>query len=238
MAQQSKDCYSEDFRYSFDYFWEKVIYPTILAADEEVDKDFKRACDFQFAYNDIEKYKRDLMDFYHEKRQWLKGVYLPHDEHPLLDMHKLGAILCRSMLAYKPFYFNFKAAEKFVIDKFSGDRRNHIDWFVNNIYLNYKVAFYVSTGLIYIELLYSYSPRGGRADIDAMKYFLDLGGLVYYEKSESHDSYENSCIIALQKNDVLRRDFDYLAYAANLFQLESFNRMVYELSLHSTPAVT
>ena len=175
MEQQNNGYYSDDFKCSFEFFWIKVIWPTIEAAVEEVDDEFRKACGLQLAYSDIAKYKQDLMDFYHDKRQWLKGVYLPHDEHPLLDMHKLGAILCRSLLAYKPFYFNFQDAERFVVNKFSGDKRNHIDWFVNNIYINYKVAFYVSTGLIYLELLYGYSPKGEKANEKALKFFLSLG---------------------------------------------------------------
>lgn len=234
MSQQRSEYYSDEFQYSFDFFWKKVIEPTIQNAFEEIDSDFKDACSLQLAYNSFDDYKSKLMEFYREKRQWLKGVYLPHENHPLLDMHKLGAVLCRSILAYKPFYFDFKAAEKFVVKNFSGDKRNHIDWFIRNIYVNYRVAFYVSTGLIYLELLYSHSAKGKTPNEKAFNYYQDLKGVMYYEKSDSHDSYENSCIIALQKNDVLQRSFDYLTYAANLFQLEIYNRMLYRINILET----
>jgi len=116
-----------------------------------------------------------------------------------------------------------------VTQKFGNDKENHIEWFVNNIYANYKIAFYVSCGLVYLSLLYNFSDKGSCPDNDAMQFFMNLGGVVYYEKSSSHDSYENSCIIALQKNDILKRNFDYLAYAINLFQLESYNVMYFRL---------
>ena len=230
MVQLSEKDYSDFFKQSFDFFWNVVILPTIIAAEEDVDQDFKTACNLQLAYDDIDQYKQDLMNFYHEKRQWLKGVYLPHDDHPTLDMHKLSALLCRSILAYKPLYFDFKNAEKFVVNKFSEDKNNHIDWFVNNIYVNYKVAFYVSAGLVYLQLLEDFSPKGDNPNPEAFQYFLDLQGIIYYPKSQHHDNYENSCIIALQKNDVLNRDFDYLTYATNMFQLEMYNKAHYQLN--------
>ena len=222
--------YSDDFLHSFDYFWDVIIVPTITAAYDEIDQDFKDASNLCLAFNDKQVYKQILMTFYHEKRKWLKGVYLPHEEKPTLDMHKLGAILCRSILAHKPICFDFRKAEQFVINKFGTDKENHIEWFVNNIYVNYKIAFYVSCGLVYLNLLYNFSDEGLYPDREAMDFFLKLGGVIYYEKSSSHDSYEKSCIIALQKNDMLNRDFDYLAYAINLFQLESYNIMHYQLN--------
>lgn len=234
MNHQNNSFSAEDFHLSFDLFWEKIILPTIHNAHDELDRDFANACDMKTVFgSDYQKYKDKIRDIYHEKREWLKVVYLPHEKHPLLDMHKLSAILCRSILACKPFCFDYQKAEQFVVNKFKNDEENHIDWFVSNIYVNYKVAFYISTGLIYLELLYSNCPKGRTPDDEALKYYLNLGGVLYYPKSSSHDNYEKSCIIALQKNDVLGRNFDYLTYAANMFQLEVYNRMLYDVQKSS-----
>ena len=219
--------FSEQFLESFDYFWKVIIYPIITAAHDEIDQEFKNACDLDFAFSDIQKYKEKLMAFYLEKRRWLKKVYLPHKSNPILDIHKLGAILCRSILAHKPIYFDFQEAEHLVIQKFDTNKHDHIEWIVNNIYVNYKIAFYVSCGLVYLGLLYNFSEKGASPNDKAMKFFIRHKGIMYYEKSSSHDSYENSCILALQKNDELKRDFDYLAYAINLFQLEAYNVAMY-----------
>lgn len=229
--KQSERCqFSDSFVNSFTFIWDKVIYPIIQNAGNEIDEDFRKSCHLDFAYVNMERYKYALMSFYHEKRQWLKKVYLPHEEHPLLDVHKLGAVLCRSMLAYKPFYFDFDAATQYVLHKYANenDEQNHIDWFVNNIYVNYKVAFYASVGMIYLDILYSYQDEeDSYLDLDAFEYFKNKQMLSFYTKSERHDGFENSCILALQKNDVLGRNFDYLTYAIVLFQLEQFNRMTY-----------
>lgn len=223
MEKLSNNVSSEEFKHSFDYLWTVAILPTIKNAREEIDEDFSKACGLELA-KDIDDYKINLMSFYHEKRQWLKGVYLPHDNHPLLDIHKVGALICRSLLAYKPFYFDTKKAEKYVTQKFRGDKNNHVEWFVKNIYVNYRVAFYVSTSLVYIELLNDYCPNGEKSNKAIFEHFKHLGGVEYYPKSENHDSFENSCILALQKNDGLKRDFDCLTYATMLFQLEHYNR--------------
>lgn len=233
MAQLNKTVHSNSFEQSFTFFWDTIILPTILAAEEDAEEEFKDFCNLQFACSNINEYKSELQQFYRDKREWLKGVYLPHDEHPILDIHKISAVLCRSMLAYKPFCFDFNAAEEYVLRKFSNNKDNHIDWFVSNIYMNYKVAFYASVGLIYAEILDSYSPNGDKSDAEAFQYFMNLGGLVFYKKSPTHDNYVNSCILALQKNDVLNRKFDYLSYAINMFQLEEFNRMYYQLQIKS-----
>jgi len=42
--------------------------------------------------------------------------------------------------------------------------------------------------------------------------------LVQYKKSINHDDYVTSMIVAFMKNDILLRDFDYLAIAASMFQ--------------------
>lgn len=212
---------------SFETFWDKFIKKTTLMALEEIDDDFKQVCGMKFAYKSLDEYKNLLDAMYHEKREWLKKVYLPHDDDPKLDMHKLGAILCRCILAHKPFYFDFDKAEQYVLKRFSKDKSNHIDWFVRNIYANYRVAFYAATGMAYTNLLMGYSEKGLEPNEDAYQYFERRQGVLYYPQSPLHDSYENSCVIALQKNDVAGRRFDYLGFATNLFQLEEYNKKHY-----------
>ncbi len=42
--------------------------------------------------------------------------------------------------------------------------------------------------------------------------------MVQYKKTPEHDDYVTSMIVAFMKNDILLRDFDYLAIAASMFQ--------------------
>lgn len=213
--------YSPDFLQNFDFLWEVIIYPIIQKANEEIELEFRKEAHLQFAFNDLEKYKKELIRIYHEKRVWLKGMYLPHEGKPLLDTHKLGAILCRSMIANKVFYFDYDSAEKYILHKFENSKTNNLEWFIDNVYINYKLAFYASVGMVFIELLHKYEKEGKMDAFDSLK---RRGHIVFYQKSLNHDSFVNSCILALQKNDVLKRNFDYLTYAALLFQLEEYNR--------------
>ena len=204
-----------------------------------MDDDFKQAVKLEYAYRDVSDFKKDVRLFYREKREWLKCVYLPHEQTPVLDEHKLGAIWCRTMLAFKPFYFDIKAAEKYVNDKFGAaensetdfdDVPNNSEWFTKNIYANYRVAFLISVGIVYLYLLYDCKENGESVPeylSDAYEYFSSKKMFRCPVTTEAHNDFQTSCIIALQKNDILGRDFDYLMYAMMLFQLEHYNRMCY-----------
>lgn len=208
-----------DCKSSFDFFWENVICKTIDRAYEEIDDEYKRACNV--CKKDAKQYKVSLEEIYHKKRNWLKKMYLPHDEEPILDFHKLGAVLCRDIIYHKPFSFNVQEAERFVENKFDiNDTTNHTEWFVRNVYANYKVAFYVSTGIVFLEILKHYDDKG---DMETYDKFNARGRLFFYPKSTNHENFENSCILGLMKNDLLKRNFDYLTYSAMLFQLEQYN---------------
>lgn len=247
MKKELNAKHSYDFERSFDYIWEKVVFPSISFVDEQMDADFKEAAGVCRAYENDSDFKEDVMEFYREKREWLKSIYLPHEKNPVLDEHKLGAIWCRTMLAYKPFYFDIEAAENFVEKKFGTNQAkgtdpeelpNNSEWFTKNIYSNYRVAFIVSIGIVYLYLLYDCKEKGENLPEylrDAYEYFRERKTLRRPRTTEAHNDFETSCIIALQKNDIQNRDFDYLAYAIILFQLEHYNRMCYYIYKNNLP---
>lgn len=233
--------YSYDFERSYDYIWETIVLPSIKLVYDQMDEAFIKAAKLDYAYSDLSEYKKDVKEFYREKREWLKAVYLPHEPNPVLDEHKLGAVWCRTLLAYKPFYFKFKDAQEYVEKRFGGDTQNteltgarkQSEWFTKNIYCNYRVAFLVSVGIVYLYLVYDCKEKGENVPEylhDAYDYFVEKKVLRCPMTTQEHSNFETSCIIALQKNDVLQRDFDYLTYAIMLFQLDHYNRMCYYLS--------
>lgn len=205
----------------FDLFWDKFIYPIMENVFNDIDQEFKDACGLQFAYEDIDAYRKALRKTYREKREWLKEIYMPHSKSPVLDIHKLGAVICRSIIGNKPFSFNVLKAKNFVQNKFSGTEKvQNTDWFFSNIYANYKVAFYASIGAAYLNILYRCKVSN---DVDSLNYFMCNPYLKFYTPNDSHEPFETSCMIALQKNDVLGRSFDYLGYAILIYQLEQYN---------------
>lgn len=239
MKRELDERYSYDFERSFDYIWDKIVWPAVALVEEQMDPDFKQFAKLELAYRHVEEYKNDIKAFYREKREWLKEVYLPHEKHPFLDEHKLGAIWCRTVIAFKPFYFDFKSAETFVTEKFgksqksdneNDDATNNSEWFTKNIYCNYRVAFLVSVGVVYLYLLYDCKekdPHLAEYLHEAYDYFREKKVLRCPPTTISHNNFSTSCIIALQKNDTLERDFDYLTYAIMLYQLEHYNRTCY-----------
>ncbi len=204
---------------SFDFFWDNIIHPVLLHVDSEIDNDFKMNCNYSL--KDIDLYKKELSCAYKRKREWLKSVYLPHDKNAKLDMHKLGAILCRIIIGIKPFSFDVSLVDKYTKNKF-GDSKNNTDWFVDNVYVNYKLAFYASVGVIFIELLDYYNSQEKKNIVDMLN---NRGTIFFYKKSDNHESFQNSCILSLMKQDTLHRSFDYFMYAAMLFQLEQYNKI-------------
>ena len=239
MTSRYDERYSEDFENCFQYFWEKIVLPTLESVLNEADSDFKEAVGFGYAYGNLDEYKQNVKRYYREKRQWLKNYYLPHEDTARLDQHKIGAVWCRTLLANKPFAFDAKAAVQFIDAKFpttdvypgSGGYGDNSAWFVKNVYANYRAAYLVSLGIVYCYLVYDCSEKGN----DLPDYLRD-GGYEYFKEKgrlrcplprKGHTDFTASCIIALMKNDINHRDFDYLSYATVLYQIEYYNKTCY-----------
>ena len=214
----------------FNYFWKIAILPAIEKVQNELDKDFVEESGLK--RKRIIEYKSQLKKIYKEKREWLKKVYLPHEDEPCLDFHKLSAVICRAIIAVKPFKFNVDLATKYAQKKFPEPvnvneieemQVKRVEWFVANVYCNYKVAFFASVGIAYLDLYISFIEKNL---LDLKERLAKQEQFIFYPKSENHDSYENSMILALAKNDILERDFDYLAYATNMFQLQQYNKVL------------
>lgn len=206
----------------FDFLWEMFVKPIILDAEKELDKEFKEQCDFSMVC--LPYYKKQLEKIYKRKREWLKNIYLPYDAEPLLDMHKIGAVLCRAIIGDKPFSFDIEKVKKYVSQN---NMQDDIQWYVDNVCINYKIAFYISIGPVFAEMKKRMLEIGKD---EIAKQLEDRGYLHFYPKNPKHENFENSSIIALMKNDILKRDFDYLYYATMLFQLERYNYLVFGIS--------
>lgn len=208
----------------FEDFWKYAIKPAIDRAYLQMDENFKRECKV-FIKNE-KTYKKQLEKIYKEKREWLKKQYLPAEEKPLLDMHKLSAIMCRSILQCKPIVFNVEAAVKFfeeycrtkIAEECTSDgTKNRIEFATTNIYVNYKIAFRASIGINYIDLFYRLSVENKKNELKKLE---DLGDLIYYKKSDNHENFCNSIVLALAKKEAGNRNFDYLNYATIMYQLQ------------------
>lgn len=215
----------------FNFLWEEAILPAIEICTKEMHSNFLALV----TCNDPNKYKKAIESLYREKREWLKKLYLhnkvaENEEKANLDMHKIAAILIRSIIGCKYFVFDQKKTIE-IAEALPKEQR--LGWLKDNAYINYKLAYYVGLKVIKIDLLYSYLRKDGNEfSVDAdkereLKYIIE-NGIYEYPENGHHGDFETSMIVMLMKNDVNGRDFDYLGIATILFQIEE----VTKLSVH------
>lgn len=246
----------------FDYMWEGVIAQTIDFCVQEIDKDFFEKAEVEVA--SLNKYKMKLRESYHKKREWLKIEYLPHKYKPILDFHKLSAIICRCIIGFKPVAYNENIADLLFLENqkqiFDVDERKNADkklkWQIENIYVNYRIAFLSAAGLAYDDLLCWIQRKiknltkkekenvinpEEKERLNIYNQFRDSlienSALIQYRKSPNHDDFESSMIVSLMKNDMLKRDFDYLSFAAILFQWQENTKEIIFSQILRNPKV-
>lgn len=225
----------------FDYIWDGIIANVIDYCEKNMDQNFCEKAEICLVEHN--QYKNKLRDAYHKKREWLKGEYLPYQINPTLDFHKLSAIICRCIIGYKPISYNEKVAELF----FKANRSCRISssdklkWQISNVYVNYRIAFLSAAGVAYDDLLCwaqsridnlkSKSFEAATPENERLKIYnqfkeklIEKSTLYMYQKSPTHDDFESSMIVALMKNDMLKRDFDYLSFATNMFQWQEYTK--------------
>jgi hypothetical protein len=219
-----------DFR---SMIYNKAVLPSVSDADKRVSSEFKEYCGL---VNVAEKstYPSKLELFYIEKREWLKDIYWgdAKDGEDKLDLHKLSGVLCRSIIGNKPFAFNFDKAQEYITEN---KKQDDINWLVDNLYINYKVAFDAAMALTLFDLV----KRLGDAKEESYPYASDLikkigrnAKLDYYDEpfQQTHETFYNSLVMDLALNDLNGRDFDYLSFASICFQLQQYNVVKFELS--------
>lgn len=230
----------------FDHIWDSVVKVAIKRCIQELDNKFSKKANVVTC--DLDAYKEELRDLYREKREWLKKEYLPKEEEPILDFHKLSAIVCRCIIGSKPFSYDIKVANSIFRKVSNDENRNQqekIKWEVDNIYVNYKLAFLVAEGIIFDDLLFwcqdninkineciekNPNEEDGELKKKINIYGLLIGKLVQehgmysYKTSSSHDDFFTSSVIALMKSDNLMRDFDYLGFSICMFQWQEYTK--------------
>lgn len=214
----------------------KIIIPAIINANRHTDDEFVKSVGLVNCSNN-EQYISRLGNIYEEKRDWLKQIYYgsianrDNSNSFMLDMHKIAAVLCRSVIACKPFKFNTKAAAKYKSDN---NKNQDIKWVVENYLINYKVAVDVAFGVCAFDLV----DRLGEEENSGTELFIhdqlieltNLGCLDYYSKPilrQTHSPFYYSLIEMLATNDTHGRSFDYLGFATICFQLQQYNVLNY-----------
>lgn len=212
--------------HSYDFIFHEIILPISEEIEAEVDPEFKIICDFEKL--NTEKVYEISHKFYRKKRESLKNFFygevflneksVNYDDY-CLDLHKIASIITATLIRNKLFWFDEGKAKKYIDSKDCST-----EWKIDNLLINYKLAFYVGVALMYYKMLFDAKGNDTQESQKLYKKIEMQGGLYLYPKNELHESFPNSIIYDFAKRDINNRSFDYLLYSALLYQLEEYNR--------------
>lgn len=218
-----------DISSNFQYIWNEWVCPLVEDLYAQMDEDFKKQCSVEI--RDLAKISFEAEKFYQKKREEVKrafyGEYNKGDsesEHRM-DFHKIGAIVCKTLIDYKVFNFDVEQCEKYIEEKISP---YNTDWVVKNALINFRVAFYASIVFLFHSIRFVYYKENP----DIYERLSKIDSLDLYNHSFSvettdlvKESFENCVVLDLAKRDIGNHSFDYLMYAVILYQLEEYNIM-------------
>lgn len=220
---------------NFQFIWKEWIEPLVDDLFKQLEPSFKNECKVQI--RDLDTICAKAEKYYQNKRKEAKkefyGKYQKGDSETVhrMDSHKIGAILCRTLIEYKVFDMDARLCEEHIkknIDKYD------TNWVVSNALINFRLAFYVSILYLYQAMLFEYSEINADfcKELRSMQY-LDLYEnqiLKYPKKNQNEESekrvqesFENCVVLDLAKRDIGNRSFDYFLYSTILYQLEQHN---------------
>ena len=209
----------------FDFLWDNWLVSLFQRMYDGMDDDFRtnvkaKICDLESIRVNAEKY------FFIRYNTFKKDYYGYLDDEQTPDIHKICAILCRTLIEEKIIKYDISACQQYIDEK-NIDKKN-TDWLVRNALVNYRIAFYASITLLYQGMLFKYKDPAIHEKLEKNRnlnlYTKNDGS----PKSINHESFENYMILDLAKRDVNNKSFEFFMYAAIMYQLEEYNRMILE----------
>ena len=210
---------------NFQFIWAQWISPLVDDLYSQLDDEFKNYCNVKI--RNLDKICIKAEKFYLRKREEVKRIFYGEyhkGESAIrhrMDFHKIGAIICRTLIEYKVYDFNSIFCKEYVNRNIS---IYNTDWVVRNALINFRLAVYGSVVFLYHamqfeyfksdKLLYNKLCQKGRLDLYNVN--------EYNEKAK--ESFENCIVLDLAKQDIGSQSFDYFMYAIILYQLEEHNK--------------
>lgn len=210
---------SEDSRH-YAQIWDRVIKPVFRVVYEECDEEFRQTCDLETNY--AVGWKKQLEMEYRKQRKSLKEVcYHDSVDKALLDGRKLAAVICKALIREKGFKFN--SSQALTLMQAKKEKLSPVDfncWTAQNVFINYKLAYYASLQLVYLTLLHDLQSS---EDEKRLAVLLNRKGhLCPYPSSPNADSFDVNIIIGMARADLAGKDFDMFFFAMQLYQLEVY----------------
>lgn len=218
---------------NFQYIWKQWIVPLIDDLYSQMDDEFKRYCHARI--RDLNKICIDAEKYYQKKRALVKkefyGEYHKGDSETdhRMDFHKIGAIICKTLIEHKVYDFDTDCCKKYVEQK---NDPYDTDWVVKNALINFRLAFYGSVVFLFQAMRFEYSKdypslykelsQKGKLDLYKIKLKTEKSDIACLKPVK--ESFENCIVLDLAKRDIGNRSFDYFMYAIILYQLEEHNK--------------
>ncbi len=221
---------SEESRH-YEQIWKMAILPVRKVVFSESDLEFRQRCSLQSIHTNA--WKKRLLKEYRRLRESLKEVcYGDEADIGRLDGRKIAAVICNALIREKAFKFDTTQAEVLMEEKDKTMTRVGFNlWITQNIYLNYKLAYYASLQLVYLTLLHDLRNTEiaeslyGPLDSDTLPLVValnEVGHLFPYPSPPDADSFDVNIIIGMARADLTGRDFDMFLFAMQLYQLEMY----------------
>lgn len=218
---------------NFQYIWKQWIVPLIDDLYSQMDDEFKRYC--HAGIRDLNKICIDAEKYYQKKRALVKkefyGEYHKGDSETdhRMDFHKIGAIICKTLIEHKVYNFDTDCCKKYVEQK---NDPCDTDWVVKNALINFRLAFYGSVAFLFQAMRFEYSKNypalyeelSKKGKLDLYKVNSNAEETDTIGMKSVKESFENCIVLDLAKRDIGNRSFDYFMYAIILYQLEEHNK--------------
>lgn len=212
---------SKEFMYLMRY----VIDPVQQIVEKECDSTFMSRT--ELSYQRGKKWLEQAENEFHQQRQIFKrecyGEKSERSDHQLLDYRKIAAVLCKTFLILKPFYFNVEAANECAAERRETlSSKEYTRWAVDNILINYKFAHLVGVQLVYISLLSELLSDHDTAEMG--KALNKMGHLLHYRTDIRYDTFDMNVVVGIARADVDRHELNMMLYAMLLYQTEMYTR--------------
>lgn len=205
----------------FGWIWSNIIVPSIEMIEEQADPDFKRKTKLKI--KELKQYKRGVEREYRILRQQLKTeCYGIEANEGILDGRKIAAVFCCALLKEKSFLFDTDIAYKILLEKngiahTQAEKLSVNRWLVDNVLMNYKLAYYVGLQIVYITLLHQMLENG---NVKEAKLLNQKGHLLPYPQNPSGDSFDVNIILGMSKQQIYDQKVDMFLLAMQYYQIE------------------
>lgn len=200
----------------------------------ECDKEFLSNCNL-CARSDS-KIKPAVEKVYRTLRTELKvECYFNEAEKNMLDGRKMGAIMCNALIKEKVFSFDEMQALDLLKQKkreYGNEPESKVlfnKWVANNFFINYKVAYLFSVGLV----VQTAKERLLRENNNLGRALNKQGWMTKYPEEKKIDSFNVSMVLGLGKADLKGENLNMFMYALQLYQIEQYTLLALQSNIKS-----